>query len=117
MKHSELIEKLTLEEKAALCSGKDFWHLNSVERLGLTEIMVSDGPHGLRKQNKDKKAGDLLGSVPAVCFPTASCTACSWDEELLTKMGEYLGDRPCAAETLSIFRRILSLPEVLLRHL
>ena len=101
MKHSELIEKLTLEEKAALCSGKDFWHLNSVERLGLTEIMVSDGPHGLRKQNKDKKAGDLLGSVPAVCFPTASCTACSWDEELLTKMGEYLGDE-CKAEKISV---------------
>ncbi len=101
MKHSEIIEKLTLEEKASLCSGKDFWHLNAVERLGLSSITVSDGPHGLRKQNKDKKAGDLLGSVPAVCFPTASCTACSWDEELLTEMGEYLGDE-CRAEKISV---------------
>ena len=101
MKHSELVGKLTLEEKASLCSGKDFWHLNAVERLGLTSIMVSDGPHGLRKQNKDKKAGDLLGSVPAICFPTASCTACSWDEELLTEMGEHLGDE-CRAERISV---------------
>lgn len=101
MKHSELVGKLTLEEKASLCSGKDFWHLNAVERLGLTSIMVSDGPHGLRKQNKDKKAGDLLGSVPAVCFPTASLTACSWDEELLTEMGEHLGDE-CRAEQISV---------------
>lgn len=101
MKHSEIVGKMTLEEKASLCSGKDFWHLNAVERLGLTSIMVSDGPHGLRKQNKDKKAGDLLGSVPAVCFPTASCTACSWDEELLTEMGEHLGDE-CRVEQISV---------------
>ena len=101
MKHSEIVGRLTLEEKASLCSGKDFWHLNDVERLGLTSIMVSDGPHGLRKQNKDKKAGDLLGSVPAICFPTASCTACSWDEELIAEMGDHLGDE-CRAEQISV---------------
>ena len=54
MKHKELLAQMTLEEKTALCSGKDFWHLNGCERLGLTSIMVSDGPHGLRKHN-DKK--------------------------------------------------------------
>ena len=101
MLHPEIVEKLTLEEKASLCSGKDFWHLNAVERLGLTSIMVSDGPHGLRKQNKDKKAGDLLGSVPATCYPTASCTACSWDEDLLSEMGSYLADE-AKAEQISV---------------
>ena len=53
MKHQDILNKLTLEEKAGLCSGKDFWHLKSVERLGLPEIMITDGPHGLRKQNPD----------------------------------------------------------------
>ena len=77
MKHPELLAQLSLEEKAALCSGKDFWHLNGVSRLGLPEIMVSDGPHGLRKHNDKKDKTDLMGSVPAVCFPTASATACS----------------------------------------
>ena len=53
MKHAELISKMTLEEKAKLCSGEDFWHLKSVKRLGLDPIMVCDGPHGLRKQNAE----------------------------------------------------------------
>ena len=101
MKHPEFLAQLTLEEKAALCSGKDFWHLNGVERLGLPEIMVSDGPHGLRKHNDKKDKTDLMGSVPAVCFPTASATACSWDEDLLTLMGETLGEE-CLAEQVSV---------------
>lgn len=101
MKHPEIISQLTLEEKAMLCSGKDFWHLNGVERLGLPSIMVSDGPHGLRKHNDKKEKTDIMGSVPAVCFPTASATACSWDEELLYEMGEALGDE-CRAEKISV---------------
>lgn len=101
MKHRELIEQLTLEEKAALCSGKDFWHLNGVERLGLGSIMVSDGPHGLRKHNDKKSKTDLMDSVPAICFPTASATACSWDEDLLFEMGQALGDE-CRAEKISV---------------
>lgn len=101
MKHSEIIGKLTLREKAALCSGKDFWHINDVERLGLKSIMVSDGPHGLRKKADDKAKGDIMGSVPAIAFPTAVTTACSWDEELLFEMGEALGDE-CRAEQISV---------------
>lgn len=101
MKHADIISQLSLEEKAKLCSGKDFWHLNGVERLGLPEIMVSDGPHGLRKHNDKKEKTDIMGSVPAVCFPTASATACSWDEELLYEMGEALGDE-CRAEKISV---------------
>ena len=101
MKHPELIAQLTLEEKAALCSGKDYWHVNGVEKLQLKSVMVSDGPHGLRKHNDKKDKTDVMGSVPAVAFPTASLTACSWDEDLLYKMGETLGEE-CLAEKVSV---------------
>ena len=101
MKHQDIIEKMTLEEKASLCSGKDYWHLVGIERLELPEIMVSDGPHGLRKHNDKKEKTDIMGSVPAICFPTASATACSWDEELLFEMGQALGDE-CLTENVSV---------------
>ncbi len=101
MKHPELLSQMTLEEKTSLCSGLDFWHLNSVDRLGLKSIMVSDGPHGLRKHNDKKEKTDIMGSVPAVCFPTASATAASWDEELVYRMGEALGEE-CLAEQVSV---------------
>lgn len=95
------VKQMTLEEKAGMCSGKDFWHLKSVERLGIPEVMVSDGPHGLRKQDKE---ADHLGaneSIKAVCFPTACATACSFDRELLETLGETLGEE-CQAENLSV---------------
>lgn len=97
----ELIQQMTLEEKAGLCSGQDFWHLKSVERLGIPAVMVSDGPHGLRKQ--DDKA-DHLGindSIKAVCFPAACATAASFDEALLEEMGSVLGEE-CRAENVSV---------------
>lgn len=96
-----ILSEMTLEEKAGMCSGKDFWHLKGIERLGIPEVMVSDGPHGLRKQS-DK--ADHLGvneSIPAVCFPTACATACSFDRELLQKLGETLG-KECQAEDVSV---------------
>lgn len=96
-----LIAQMTLEEKAGMCSGKDFWRLKSVPRLGIPEVMVSDGPHGLRKQ--DEK-GDHLGindSIKAVCFPTASATAASFDGELLHRLGDALGQE-CQAENVSV---------------
>ena len=102
LKNKEIIEQLTLQEKASLCDGADFWHLKAVERLGLPSIMVCDGPHGLRKQDPEHKKGVGLGnSIPAVCFPTACTTACSWDPELLYKMGEALGEK-CLAEKVSV---------------
>ena len=121
MKYAELIGKMTLQEKAEFCSGIDFWHLAGNERLGIPSIMVTDGPHGLRKKKDKKGKGELLSSVPAVCFPTACLTACSWDPDLLRERGEALGEEclaervsillgvnikrsPYAAETLSIFR-------------
>ncbi len=97
----ELISQMTLEEKAGLCSGQDFWHTKAVERLGIPATMVSDGPHGLRKQ--DQKA-DHLGvneSIKAVCYPAASATAASFDPDMLEKMGEALGDA-CQHEELSV---------------
>lgn len=99
-KIKELVANMTLEEKAGMCSGMDFWHTKPVERLGIPSIMVSDGPHGLRKQ--DDKA-DHLGvneSIKAVCFPTACATAASFNRELLTSLGETIGNE-CQAEQVS----------------
>lgn len=96
-----LVARLTLEEKAGLCSGADFWHTKAVERLGIPAVMVSDGPHGLRKQ--DDKA-DHLGvndSIKAVCFPAACATAASFDRALLEKMGQAIGDS-CQHEGVSV---------------
>ncbi len=97
----ELISQMTLEEKASLCSGADFWHTKAVERLGVPASMVSDGPHGLRKQ--DEKA-DHLGvneSIKAVCFPAGCGTAASFNRDLLTMMGEVIGNE-CQAEGISV---------------
>lgn len=98
MKHQNIISQLTLEEKAGLCSGLDFWHLKNVERLDIPSVMVSDGPHGLRKQ---QGKGDHLGlneSVKSTCFPTAVTTASSWDRDLLRRMGEALGEEALAEQ-------------------
>ncbi len=101
MKNKEILDKLTLEEKVGLCSGKDFWTLKGVPRLGLPEITLTDGPHGLRKKNPDSNKSSLSDSVPATCFPTAVTTACSWDEELLYRMGEAMAEE-CLAEKVSV---------------
>ncbi len=96
-----IIQQMTLEEKAGLCSGQDFWHLKAVERLGIPGVMVSDGPHGLRKQAQQ---GDHLGindSIPAVCFPTGAALACSFDRDLIFQVGQALG-KECQAEDVSI---------------
>ncbi|MBR2539848.1 MAG: glycoside hydrolase family 3 C-terminal domain-containing protein [Mogibacterium sp.] len=87
----DIISKMTLEEKAGMCSGFDFWHFKGVERLGVPSIMVSDGPHGLRKQDE---SGDHLGindSIKAVCFPPAVLSACSFDSELMEAFGDRIG--------------------------
>ena len=96
-----LVAQMTLKEKAGFCSGADFWHLKSLERLGLRQIMVSDGPHGLRKQ---AETSDHLGmgvSVPATCFPAAGTLASAWDPELCQQMGEALA-KECAAEDVAV---------------
>ena len=92
MKHQDIISKMTLEEKCFLLSGKDFWQTRSVERLGVRNMTLSDGPHGVRKQ---AGAGDQLGlnpSLPATCFPTAATIANSWDPALGEEIGLCLGE-------------------------
>lgn len=100
MKNNELISKMTLEEKVSLCSGKDGWYLKGVERLGIPEIMLTDGPHGLRKANPDGKF-KLENSIPATCFPPAVTSACSWDPELLNEMGVAIAEE-CLQEKVSV---------------
>ena len=96
-----LVAQMSLEEKAALCSGRSFWRLEGCERLGLPSIMITDGPHGLRKQANNADQLGLAASVPATCFPTASALACSWDRELLAEIGAALGEQ-CRAEQVAL---------------
>ena len=93
-----LLTELTIEEKAALCSGSGFWHTRAVERLDIPQIMVSDGPHGLRQQVTGD--GDHLGldaSVPATCFPPAVTVASSWNPEVARRIGDAIGVEARAA--------------------
>lgn len=97
----ELISQMTLEEKASLCSGLDFWHTKGIERLGIPSVMMTDGPHGLRKQRASADNLGLFDSVPATCFPSAAGLASSWDRELIGKVGVALGEE-CQAEDVAI---------------
>ncbi len=83
----QLIDQLTVEEKASLVLGGDFWHTATVERLGIAPVMVADGPHGLRMQPEEADHAGLGGSLPATCFPTASGIASSWDRALVAEVG------------------------------
>ncbi len=96
-----IVSQMTLEEKASLCSGKDFWNLKGIERLGLPSIMITDGPHGLRKQMGEADNLGINESAPATCFPPACTTACSFDEELAKEIGEALGEE-CRQEGISV---------------
>ena len=96
----ELIKKMTLEEKCRLLSGADFWHTKTVERLGIPHIMVSDGPHGLRKQNLEKEGSSANESIKAICFPAACATASSFDRAVLQKLGDTLA-KECQQQDVS----------------
>lgn len=95
-----LISQMTLEEKAGMCSGADFWHLKGVERLGIPFVMVTDGPHGLRKQSGQADHLGINDSIKAVCFPAGCATASSFDRKLVRKLGETIGEE-CQAENVS----------------
>ncbi len=101
MKHKELISQLTLEEKASLMSGANFWNTKAVPRLGIPGMMMTDGPHGLRKQGGKADHLGLNKSIPATCYPSAAGLANSWDEALLEEMGQALG-LEAAAEGVSV---------------
>ncbi|MDR2113703.1 MAG: glycoside hydrolase family 3 C-terminal domain-containing protein [Bifidobacteriaceae bacterium] len=93
-----LVNQLTTPEKASLLDGSDFWHTQGIERLGIPALMLTDGPHGLRKQ---AGAADHLGlnaSVPATCFPPAAGLASSWNETLVEQVGQALGAEAVALD-------------------
>ena len=101
MKHPEILSQLTLEEKCALLSGRTYWDTCGVGHAGVPSIALSDGPHGLRKQDRE---GDMLGlkpSLPATCYPTAATMANSWDPDLCETLGRHLGAE-AAAQGVSV---------------
>lgn len=85
----DFVEGLTLEERASLVSGKDFWFTAKVPDVD--RMMMSDGPSGLRKQDIDVAPADINSSVDAVCFPSSALTASSFDDQMLFKLGHHLG--------------------------
>lgn len=96
-----IISQMTLEEKASLCSGASIWTTQPIPEHGIPSIMMTDGPHGLRRQSGK---GDHLGineSVPSTCFPTAAGLACSWNRELVEKVGIAIGEE-CQTEDVQI---------------
>jgi len=97
----EILKTLTLEEKASLCSGGSVWFTKEIKGKDIPEVMMTDGPHGLRKQ---LGTSDILGinaSVEATCFPSAAAVCNSWDEELIYEIGQALG-KECQAEEVSV---------------
>ncbi|WP_198401191.1 beta-glucosidase [Erysipelothrix larvae] len=86
-----VMKELTLKEKASLLSGANFWNSKAIERLNIPSIMLTDGPHGLRKQGGKADHLGLNKSIPATCFPPAATLANSWDQTILYKVGEALG--------------------------
>lgn len=97
----KIVSQMTNDQKIKLLLGKDFWFINDIPEFDLPAIRCSDGPHGLRTQNGD---GDNMGigaSVPAICFPTAATLACSFDKDLMYKMGSALGEE-CLQEDVAI---------------
>lgn len=96
MKYKAIIKKMTLEEKASLMSGKDFWQTRGIEKYEIPTIFLADGPNGLRKQKADADHLGLNESIKSTCFPTSATIANSWDPSLVEKMASYLGDEAVA---------------------
>ncbi len=87
---------MTLEEKAALCSGASAWTTTPIERLNVPEMLVSDGPHGVRRVPDVHEM--TAQSLPATCFPTASCLASTWNVDLISQMGTALAEECIALD-------------------
>ena len=96
---ADLIKKMSLEEKAALCTGAGPWTTTPVERLGVPEMIVTDGPHGVRRS--DDIHSFITVSLPATCFPTANCMASTWDGDLIHKLGEAIAEE-CLALNVDV---------------
>src|SRR5512140_610102 len=87
---NSIVSQMTLEEKAALCTGASTWTTTPVERLGVPELIMSDGPHGVRRVPDVHAIANQ--SLPATCFPTASSLASTWDVNLLRQVGQALAE-------------------------
>lgn len=97
VKIKEWLSLMTLEEKASMCSGKDYWRTTEIQRLGIPSVVMMNGPHGLRRLDEYEVNFDVSDCAPATCFPSASALACSWDRELLGEIGVALGQECHAA--------------------
>ncbi len=91
-KVKDYISQMTLEEKASLCSGKNFWYMKGIERLGIPSVMVTDGPHGLRKQAGSSDHLGINESVKSTCFPPAVASSSTWDRDTLYEIGKAIGE-------------------------
>ena len=93
LKYESIIKQMSLEEKALMMSGKNVWQTQEFPKYGIPNMMMSDGPHGMRTQPPG--ACDHLGingSMPATCFPTAATVANTWNEALVEEMGKALAN-------------------------
>ena len=91
-KYLEILKQMTLEEKASLCSGENFWVTKPIERLGVPSVRVSDGPHGLRKEQESAGTNIMRPAVPATCFPPSCALASSWDTETVAEVGKAIAE-------------------------
>jgi beta-glucosidase len=92
---------MTLEEKACLCSGLNFWNTKGIEHLSIPSILITDGPHGIRKQLGDADHVGLHESIPTTCFPTASALAATWNRDLIHQVGVAIAEE-CRQEKVSV---------------
>lgn len=104
-----LIDHLTIEEKAGLCSGANYWFTKAVERLGLPAVMTSDGPHGLRKQEGETDCLGIGVSVEAVCYPSGAALASSFDTDLVEEVGSHLGEEARAEKIHTVLGPALNM--------
>lgn len=100
-KAKEIVAKMSLEEKATIVQGKNGWETQEYEKYSLKSQMLTDGPHGLRKQSKESDHLGISKSEPSTCFPSASSTACSFNRDLMYKMGEAYADK-CIRENVAV---------------
>lgn len=101
-KYLALLEQMTLEEKASLCSGLTNWLTKPISRLGIPSVWMSDGPHGLRKEMQTGGTNIMQKAEIATCFPTAVTTASSWDPELLEEVASTLADEAKAYKVTTV---------------
>ena len=102
--YQAILQQMTLEEKASLCSGLTFWRTKPIERLDVPSVWMSDGPHGLRKEKPTKGGGTniMQPAEPATCFPPAVTTASSWDVSLIEEIGAAIAEEAKALKISTV---------------